>query len=427
MNKRYYILGGAIVLLVVFGTLLILQNRKPKNVSINFATSSEKAKNFEDIISEYETANNVKVNIIELDKNNYELESLNRISTGKIDIWQIPYNWLPKHSDKLSPVGTSQTAYDSLYPKIIGEMNSVNGQIYGYPLSVDALVLYENLRAKSTIKKEFTRQEETVLEKPANTWENITDISKILTQKNGNNITLSGLALGTSSVPSATDIVNLLMLQKGTQMTNKDNTQATLHTAANLFGGDAYPGTKALDFYSNFAKSSNPNFSYEETLGEVNRAFSENKIVYMIDYFSKQADLLRINPDLSFRTREIPQFKETQNPVSWINFETLTIPNTGKNQEAALAFMTYLTTPDIAKQYYEKSKKQPILNASFEDAESVIQNAVETASFWYNPDPIQVDQTFKAAINDVVIAGKNPQTVLDGVALRINSLLEAIK
>ncbi len=427
MDKRYYILIAAIILIIVFGILLIFQNQKPETATINFVTSSEQAKSFKDIIPTYEALNNVKVNIVELDKGNYELESLNRISTGKIDVWQIPYNWLPKHSDKLSPIGIDRVTYDSAYPKVIGDMVTINNQIYGYPLSVDALVLYQNSKAKSSVKKELTRQEEDILDKPVNTWENITDISKILTEKNGSNISLSGLALGTSSIPSATDILNLLMLQEGAQMTNSDHTQTTFHTAVNLFSGDAYPGAKALDFYSSFAKNTNTNYSYQESLGEVDRAFANNKIVYMIDYFSKQADLLRINPDLSYRVYDIPQLKETQNPVSWINFEALTLPNTDKNQEAAFNFINYLTDPEASKLYYEKSEKQPIINPSFEDADRVIRNAVENAGFWYNPDPIQVDQTFRAAINDVVIANKNPQTVLEGAAFRINNLLEAIR
>lgn len=427
MDKRYYILGGAIILLVVFGALLLLQNRKTETKEINFVTSSEQAKNFEDIISAYETANNVKVNFIKLDKDNYELESLNRISTGKIDVWQIPYNWLPKHSNKLAPIAIDRATYDSAYPKVIGDMVTINNQIYGYPLSVDALVLYENSKSRSSITKEFSQQEEDTLVKSTDTWENLRDISNVITQKSGSNITLSGLALGTSSIPYASDILNLIMLQQGTQMTNDNHTQATFHTAANLFDGDAYPGARALDFYTSFANPKSPNFSYQESFGEVERAFANNKINYMVDYYSRQDELLRINPELVYSVKNIPQFKETENPVSWINFDILTIPNTSQNQEAALNFANYLTNSEVAAQYYKKSGNQPIINPSYEDADPIIIQAVENANFWYNPDPIQVDEIFKGAINDVVIANKSSQTVLESASLRINSLLETIK
>ena len=145
MDKRYYILGGALILLIVFGTLFFISSREPKESELNFVTSSEDEKNFEGIIPAFEQANNVKVNFLKKNVENYELESLNLLSTGKIDVWGIPYTWLAKQKNKLAAAAASLSeSYMTLYPESIAKQNSLEGQYYGAPLSLDALVLFKN-------------------------------------------------------------------------------------------------------------------------------------------------------------------------------------------------------------------------------------------------------------------------------------------
>lgn len=425
MDKRYIILGAALVLLIIFGTLLIINSRKSEIAELNFVTYSEDEKNFEEIFASFEQANNAKINFQKIESN-YELESLNRISTGKIDVWGIPANWLPKQKDKLTTApSTFADNYPSLYPETISQENSINNKVYGAPLALDNLVLFTNPFLKASTE-DLTREQEELLGETPQNWEDFAAQARLITSKSRGQINISGAALGTSNLTAATDILTVMMLQFGTQMTNEDYTRATFHTNINKFGGQPYPGAAALEFYSSFATPGDPNYSFSESLGDPLRAFAEGKIAHYIDYSKKEADIKRINPDLNFQINPLPQVKETKNPLNFLSFETFTVPQTSKNQTMAWKLIEFMTDQINADQYYDVSNNHPALGYKIADESRVFIEAVETAGFWYNPDAIEVDKIFRSSINQT-IEGKSSQTVLDGAALEVTNLLGKIQ
>ncbi len=431
MDKKYIILIGALILVVIFGVLLFASNRgKNKTTELNWITYDEEEKNFADIIPAFEAANKVKVNFKKIDPNNYEVESLNLISTGKIDVWGIPNTWLPKHHDKLaaSPTKDIASIYKKAYPEAISTENIIDGKVYGFPLSADSLVMFSNYNAKSKAitGREFTQEQDDFIAKVPANWDDLAELAKLITLKSNDKISVSVAGLGTDTVPSASDILTLMMLQNGTQMTSDDHLQATFHTAINKFGGESFPGAKALETYTGFANKNSSDYTFNSSLGDPLRAFAENKLIYYIDYLSKESDIKRISPELSYSIHPVPQVKETKNPVSFISYETFTVPQTSKNQLMAWKLVDFITSKENAQSYYRVSKKQPALLNTDADQSNETKIALATAGTWYNPDAQEVNKIFKEMINQV-LAGASVQTALDSASIKVTELLGKIQ
>jgi len=426
VDKRYWILGGAIIVLIILSTYFILNSRNNAQVKeLTLVTYGEDEANLAGYISAFETANNAKINFKKIDPQNYELESLNLLSTGKVDIWGIPSSWMPKQHAKLAPYsGKLITSYQSLYPEIVSKQNIINNKIYGLPLSLDTLVLFQSSDIKPK-NQDLTQAEDEILSNEPKTWDDLTAKSRLLTQKSGTTISQSGLALGTEDITNAPDILTALMLQDGAQMTNQDNTEATFHTAINTLGGESFPGATALDFYSSFAKTNNPNYSFSKTIGDPLKAFADGKVAFYIDYSAKESDITRLNPSLNYSIETLPQVKASKAPINFTSYETFTVPNTSKNQTLAWQFLAGLTNKDNLKSYFETTQKHPAL-VELADPGNVVDEAVQTAQSWYNPEPTLVAKIFRDAITQVV-SGQKAQTVLDGAAVQVTTLLGKIE
>jgi len=430
MDKKYIILGVALLALLIVGILFAVSscNKKPKTTELNLLTYNEDEKNLKEIVADFAAENNIKVNFIKKEPKNYELDSLNLITTGKVDVWGIPDSWLPKQHDKLaSRSGKSDLeTYKKLYPAVVQSENIIQNNIYGYPISAEALVLYVNrdLVEKAKQKDNLSAADEEALSNDPVNWDTLTTQARLMTEKNGDTVTTAGLALGTDDIPAAPEVLTVLMMQNGAQMVADDNSQATFHTNVNKFGSGDYPGARALTFYTSFAKPSQVNYAFSQTFGDTLRAFSEGKIAYYIDFSNKENNIKTINPDLNYSVISLPQVKETQNPVDFISYETFTVPSSSPNQTAAWQFIDYLTSEQVLQKYYDTSQKNPIMTDQLNESD-IISKAIIDAQAWYNPDAFEIDKIFRSAISQA-LQGTSSQTALDGAALQVTDLLKKI-
>jgi len=443
VKKLIILIGGGLAIIVLIIMLVVsLTGQKQTSAStLNFVTYGENVKGLQALVVPFEKTNNVKVNFVKKAlTSDYELDSLNSISTGQVDVWGIPNTWLPKHLDKSTAFNYDYktnkinqnilSAYQNVYPVSIVQGNVFNEKIYGLPLSLDALVLFRNNAVVSQISYDSSQnltyeQKKLLSETPAN-WADLTAQAKILTKKDGDKITQSGLAMGTADLPAASDILTLLMQQYGTQMTNDAQSEATFQTSLNQFGGPAYPGAKALDFYTSFAKKDNPNYSFSTSLGDPIRAFADGKIAYYVDYASKAIDINFINSKLGYAIYAVPQLIETRNPVDYIAYETFTVPKTSKNQDLAWSLLDYLTDPSNSRVdiYFDSASEIPAFITT--KPSGVIGVAAQKAVAWYNPEATETDKIFRQVISDV-LSGANAQTALEAAAVKVTNLLKKIQ
>jgi maltose-binding protein MalE len=305
--------------------------------------------------------------------------------------------------------------YQNTFPEVISKDNIINNNIFGLPLSSDTLQLYYNTNLYGNVYSKITKtgnvsdSDRQIFTKGPINWDQFVRAVQLITQKNGSTITQSGVALGTSNITNANDILTIVMLQNGAKMTSDDLASAQFQTSQNIFGGNQYPGTKALDFYTSFANPGNANYTWNDSLGDSVRAFAEGKTAMMIGYKSQESDIKRINPNTNYQIINLPQIKETKNPVNYASYNTYTITKASKN--SALAWNFLLASKDVSENLIQSIPKN---------------SAILTAKSWYIPDPIKTPELFKQMIKTVNDNG-NSQTAIENAASQVTTLLQALK
>ncbi len=437
----YVVIGGAVIAVILLIILIATScnGEEPKTKELTFWSFSEEKKVFEKIISDFQQQKDIKINFVKKDSKDYLTESLNEIASGNgPDIWEIPNDWLPKYHNNLVTMPEGKIAdsrnkktdfevyQDTFYP-VASQDNIIQDKIYGMPLFIDTLGLYYNPSIFSEARKEYSRSHPNenisaiskIFSQGPKNWHEFAQISQIITQKSGQNITLSGAALGRAdNVHSSVDILTLMMLQNGAQMVSEDQTNAQFHTAFNKFDGQSYPGTKALEFYTSFANSQSDNYSWNESMPESIRAFAESKAAMIIDYKNQQEEIALINSDLNYQIIDVPQVKETRNPINFASYNTFTVTKASKNSELAWDFIIFLTGQQNAR-YFTETKKTSAIKSDDETQPAL------TAQSWYKPDPQNSDEIFSSMIAEVN-NGQNPQTAIEGAAAQITNLLKKL-
>lgn len=448
-NKRVWIIGAGGFLILILIIVLISSSCSKKNSKNSTGTQTLTVWNlgddesvFDQEITDFQNAHkNIKVNYVKKDSAGYLSDALTQIAAGKgPDVWAIPNDWLPKYHDELVAMPTGKMAnskekkddlqvYQEKYPKVVSQDNIINNQIYGIPLSLDTISLYFNTDVFSTTLDNYRKahsDENTtamynILTQGPKTWDDFVTITKLITQKSGANITQSGAAIGIPNLDSAVDTLTLIMLQNGAKMTSDDLTSAQFQTAENVFGGQNFPGTHALDFYASFANPNNANYTWNSQLGDAEHAFASGKTAMMFGYSSTKDDLKRINPNLNYQAIPVPQIRETKSPVNYASYDTFTVTRAAKDSNLAWDFVLFVSNSTNANQYSVMTKKDPAISANIDQNSPAL-----TAESWYKPDPDKSDQIFKDMISQVN-SGKNSQTAIEYAASQITTLLGQLK
>lgn len=447
-NKRFWIIGGGALVIIVLIIVLISSSCSKKNTSssgqqtLTVWNLGDDEQVFDSMITSFQGSHkNVKINYEKKDLQGYISNATQGIAAGKgPDIWAVPASYLPKYHEQMVAMPTGKMAnskekkndievYQETYPKVVSSDNIINNQIYGVPLASDTLTLYINSdvfsRTLSEYQKSHTGQDVynvmTLFNQGPKTWDDFVTLSKLITQKSGQNITQSAAAIGTPNVNSAVDLETLLMLQSGAKMTADDLSSAQFQTATNVFGGESFPGTHALDFYASFANSQNANYTWSDSLGDSLHAFTSGKTAMLFGYAGLKDDIKRINPKLNFRTVAVPQVRETANPLNYASYNTFTVTKAAKDPSLAWDFILFITSTNNAGTYQNVTHKTPAKVANLTESSPIL-----TAKSWFIPDPERSERIFKNMISQVN-SGKNSQTAIEYAASQITTLLGQLK
>ncbi len=440
MDKRYYILGGLLVLLIIVLVLfLATRNRTPKGPTTSTVTiwdSFDSEEDFSDIFSQFLAENkDLDIKFVKKDPAKFEEESINAIAAGTgPDIWIIPNNWLAKHHDKLAtlaskkldPKGkkTNAEIFQATFLDAAGQDCIISDQVYCLPLFADSLSLFYNSELFSSKLSDYARAHQgqditdvrQLFNNPPKTWEDLSQFIKYYGQ--------GAIAIGgAKNVTRASDILTALMLQYGAQMTSDDKTAALFQTSTNKFSDVAYPGTKGLSFYTSFATRNDARYTWDESQNDYN-AFTSGKIAMYLDW-SRRAKDIKKDTGRAAEVAALPQFKESENPQDIANYQVLTVPKSSQNAERAWALISYILDPQIQMKYISKTGLPQARKDKVQGSDVFIDVQNQYASSWYNPEPTKVDQIFREAAS-AVISGENPQTVLEGAAAQITNLLKAL-
>jgi multiple sugar transport system substrate-binding protein len=402
------------------------------------------------------------------DSDTYQQELINALASGQgPDIFVINNTWLPSFEDKLVPVPA-----DNSNPQILNvkkfQDNFVDvaaadfidkNQIYAVPLSVDSLALYYN--------KDLLNQ--AGITAPPATWSDFeSDVQKMTRVDSFGNITQSGAAIGTAyNINRSTDVLNLLMMQEGAQMTDASGLASFDSYVTGPNGQSVSPAVAALNFYTQFAQLGSLDYTWNPTLHYSIDAFAQGTTAMMINYSWQMATINSEAPKLNYGVAPIPQFQNgtkvdyasywgyavAKNKIpasSSYGATTSTAPTATDAERVAEAWklLTYLTTkPDGTFQGTGNGSLGQKVNNGLDPAATYLQatnqpaarrdlvqtqlNDPEMAPFaagnlidksWRQRDPNSIANIFATMIDQVNKGQANTSDAIQTAAQRVRQL-----
>ena len=194
----------------------------------------------------------------------------------------------------------------------------LDGLVGAVPLSIDSLGLFYN-------KDLFN--EAGITSPPKNWDEFMEDVRKLTKFDAQGQITQAGAAMGTAAnINRATDILNLLMLQTGTEMVDVANRKATFDKYVNQGEITSSPGESAWNFYTQFATqgASSIPYTWNSRQHYSVDAFSEGTLGMMFNYSWQIPVLASKSPKLNYGIVSVPQFPNSQQ-INFANYWAYTV------------------------------------------------------------------------------------------------------
>ncbi len=420
-------LGGLIVIIII-GAFLFSGISTPQvnqySLTI-WGTQDETV--WKKIIQDYEAFKpNVSVSYQQINADNYDSQVLNALASGNgPDIFEIDNHQLLENLSRITPVDPQQlniSQLNNLFPDVVGQDFTLNGQIYALPINMDTLALFYNNDLFNAAG----------VAQPPTTWSNIEALIPVFKQADSNGqINQAAIALGGSSqtINYAPDILSFLMLQYGTAMAQISSNGYQASFAENQTEN---PGLNAFNFYLNFATPSNADYTWNDTLGNSFDEFAAGKVAMMLAYGKDIGVIQNKNAYLNFKTAAAPQLNPSK-PVSYANYQGLVVSKQSNAPSWAWNFIIFLTANDQEETAYLKAENQlPALRSLIaqginDQNNSIFNRQALTAQSWLIPNESQTNSAFSSAIKNVLSGLLAPQDALNQAESQINQIGQSIQ
>lgn len=315
-----------------------------------------------------------------------------------------------------------ETVYDDAVLPIYNEKTKeYENKIMGLPLSVDTLSLFYNRDLLNAAG---------IAEPPA-TWVSFQEqVSKITKIDKEGNIAQSAAAIGTAdNVERYADILSILMMQNGTQMTNEAGF-ATFNKTPDIFAGRTEPpGWGAVRFYTDFANPAKEVYTWNDSMPNSLDAFSAGQTAFFFGYSYHLPQIKTKAPKLNFGVARLPQL-EGNPEINYANYWLNTVSKKTENQDYAWDFVQFIAEQANVKTYLETAKKPTALRAlqaeQLEDLDlSVFASQILTAKSWYRgKDVSAMEQAFAELIESQVYGTSELKDAINLAASKINQTIQ---
>ncbi|MEK9180296.1 MAG: extracellular solute-binding protein [Patescibacteria group bacterium] len=362
---------------------------------------------------------NASVNYRQVNPANYKDALLNALAAGEgPDVFFIGNHDLLSEINKIIPANPRQIdllRLRELYPAAVEQDFYYRGQIYALPLYMDTMVMLYN--------RDLLDQAGVAV--PPKDWDEFLRVVPQLRRLGvAGAIERAAAAIGGSerSVDSGVDLLNLLMLQNGTTMTNED-----MNGAAFASGPSGLAGYRAFDFYVQFANSSSPYFTWNDSQTNSLEAFARGKVAIIFNYLSSLPTIKNISPFLRIGTSPMLQPKGAEVEISYARYEGLAVSRQSKSSNWAWDFVVYASTNgNAAKAYAASTGRLPALRAliaeKLNDVNlSVFARQILTARSWLYPAG-NVNDILSRAIQSVLTGQSNTNQALKQAEGQVSQL-----
>jgi multiple sugar transport system substrate-binding protein len=362
---------------------------------------------FEEVLADFEAANpTIDVNYVQQRHPDYR-ERLQTAVASKNgpDLFRFHASWTPMLKDELATMPSSvmsASEYKSTFYPVASEQLQVNGQIVGIPLMYDGLALYYN---KEIFEKAGLQ--------PPKTWAELKTQATQLTVRSSDGIERAGVAIGNASnVEHFSDIIGLLMLQNGADLTDPTSKEAQ----------------EAIQFYTNFVKVDKV---WSEELPSSTTAFARGEVAMMLAPSWRAHEVLAMNPNLKFGITSVPTLGSDR--VAWASYWAEGVNSKNGNQADAWKLLKYLSSKDVMQKLYNDQAQVRTFGEPYSRVDLADTVATDpyvapyladapNASSWYlnsythdNGINDQLIKYYADAVNAVVAGTKTPPAAMQTV------------
>lgn len=429
-TQRQILIIAGVALVVLIGGVIFFLSIRP-NGGANSAltltiwgTDSQQAMN--DVIQGYTgpgSGTQAQIKYTQIDPAQYQSKLLSALAAGTgPDIFEIPNRDLSQWGNVATPIPTSlastfnQVTLQNDFPDIVSQDFVSNGYIYALPLSIDTMAMIYNKDLFNTAD----------IATVPTTWEGLAADIPALRQVNAQGqLTQAALALGGSeaSISNAPDIVFLLMMQNGAQMTSADGSSVTFASGAT--GGDT-SGLNAFNYYLQFANATSQDYTWNDGMGNALASFAQGKTAVIFDYSSALAQIKAQAPFLNYGVAPMPQPASSSVAVNYAKYNGFAVSRSSTNILGAWTFIINLTTSAADENIYTKDTGAPpaLRSAIAADATvpvtSVFAGQELTARSWHEANSEQYDALMNTAIQNVLNGAADSTAALNQAQAAMN-------
>jgi len=356
---------------------------------------------------------------------NYHREIIDALASGRgPDIWSVHHTWLTRDKNLIAPCPENVMNVNDFKASFVDaaiDDNIIDGAIYGIPFSLDTLALFYN--------QDLFNQAHIV--SPPGDWETFKeDVKMLVKQDEKGKISQAGTALGTAkNINRASDIVALLMMQNGAQMTDANKTSATFNASRQDQTGKSYvPGKEALNFYTEFASPKKAVYTWNPLSHYSIDAFTEGTLATMFSYSFHLPTVKLKAPNLSFKVSSMPQIAGNRE-VNFANYWTNVVSVKTKYPTEAWTFLAFMAKKENMQNFCSAAKRPParrdLFNMFDNDPElSIFAHQILTARSWPRKDNDAADEIFEDMVEDIILGKKTTDESLNFAAAQVNQMMK---
>ncbi len=432
--------------LALLGTLLITSGcgaaadkSSLEDVTLSYWRVFDNDDAFRDVIKSYTALHpNVKINYKKLRGDEYEDELVRALAEGEgPDIFAVHNDEVEQFKNLLMPMpasttvsflqtqgairkqtvivnketpGMSQKTLKNDFVDVVAEDvvrdyqpdPSVDAEqrIFGLPLSVDTLAMFVN-------KDLFNAAG--IATSPT-TWQDFqADIIKLTDINSKGDIAQSGAAIGTSdNVERVTDILSVLMMQNGTNMTDSRG-RVAFHTIPDGTPDNIFPGLDAVNFFTDFANPTKEVYTWNDSFPNSLQAFANGQTAIFFGY-SYDIPLLRtMSPKLNFGISKLPQI-DGGREVNIANYWVEGVSKDTEFADWAWDFLQYQAKEENVQTYLDKAGKPPalrgLINNTLDNEDTgIFAEQLLTARTWYHGNDVAAMENAMMSLIDTILGG----------------------
>lgn len=368
------------------------------------------------VIESYSIVNpNAKISYTQFNEANYEKILVDALASGRgPDILMFHNTWLAKHYGKIFPLpassGFSITQLRQLFPTVVEQDFSSGGNIYALPMYIDTLAFIYN-------KNYFDAKGIAIAPKTWTEFQYL--ISRLKEVDSSGKISKAAGAIGGSnrSVDKGVDLLNLIMLQMGIEMVNKDGNANFARSG----------GLDTLNFYLQFSNPYSQFYTWHDNFGYSLDAFSQEIVGAIFNYGSSLNALKDKNPFLNIEVSPMLQFAN-KTPINYANYWGLAVSGQSKNAAIAWSFiLNFSANSKVAEEYLQASKRSPALRELIQKYSNdpdlgVFANQALTARSWRQKDSSATKQIFSNMVESILNGRLVSDKAIEQAENEINSL-----